>query len=378
MRKFVFFILCLEGAILSFNVSAASALVPSIAKDFRVEAFLVGKIIWLYMLPYGVAALFYGPLVRVFNIKFIEVSCFFCFLLANLLVAISKNIFTLYLARFFMGVFGASVIPLVLILIANNVESKKRGKLVGIFFASTFFSSLLGLLLSGLIFWRFIFLIPAILGFLLLIIMVFYFPNFNLKKETFKIRYLEAFKDKKMLSIFIYIFLISLLYHGLQQWLGVYFSKRFNFAQPTISFLITLTSLSGIFGEIIGGWFSDKLGRLLTINLGISLMMLSVFLLIFKMPLVILAIILIVWGLGWTFNHAGLSTILTDLPKNLLNEAASLNSSVRFFSGGLGVFVFGLINRKNFLLGLCTLGILLFILRLVTRYFLKEEGTNVF
>ncbi|MCM8831759.1 MAG: MFS transporter [Candidatus Omnitrophica bacterium] len=373
MGKFIFLILCLEGAVLSFNVSATSAMLPSIAKDFGLEPFYLSAIVWLYMLPYGIGALFYGPLVRTFNIKFVELICFFCFCLANLFVAISKNIFVLYLARFFMGVFGASVIPLVLILIAKTVGKKNRGKFVGIFFSITFIASLLGLFLSGFIYWRFIFLIPAIFGFLLLLTMVFSFPDFSFPKENFKIRYLETFKDKKIFSIFSYIFLISMLYHGVQQWLGVYFSKEFSFDQRTISFLISLSSLSGIFGEAIGGWLSDFLGRIKTINLGIFLMIISVFLLIFKLPIIILSVVLIIWGLGWTFNHAGLSTILTDLPKKFLNEVASLNSSVRFFSGGCGVFLAGIFMRKSFIFGLIFLGFLFIALRFSSRYLLIEE-----
>jgi predicted MFS family arabinose efflux permease len=370
MKKLTFIILCLEGAILSFNVAACAALVPSIAKDFGVSQFVIGKIIWLYMLPYGVAALFYGPLVRTFNAKKIELVCFFFFSAANLLAGFSKNIPSLFMARFLMGIFGASVIPLVLILIGESTESKNRGRLVGIFFSATFVASLLGLFLSGLISWRLIFLIPAVAGFILWLIMHLYLPNFEPKETKIRINYLETLKNKAILSIFIYIFFISLLYHGIQQWLSVYFSTKLNIEQFLISVLITLTSLSGIFGEAVGGWFSDIIGRIKTVNLGIALMIASVFLLTFKIPLIILATLMIVWGLGWTFNHAGISTILTDLPKEFLNESASLNSSVRFISGGLGTAASGLIMQKSFVLGfiisgLCLLGLLLFTKQLI-------------
>lgn len=134
-----------------------------------------------------------------------------------------------------------------------------------------------------------------------------------------------------------------------------------------ISMLITLTSFSGIFGEVIGGRLADSLGRLKTVNLGIILMILSVFLLIFKMPVVILALLMVIWGLGWTFNHAGLSTMLTDLPKEFLNEAASLNSSVRFLSGGLGVALGGALMQISFKLGFIVFGVCLLTLLIFSR-----------
>ncbi len=362
MKKSVFLILCLEGAILSFNVAASAALVPSIAQDFQVAQFFAGKIIWLYMLPYGVAALFYGPLVRIFSAKKIELICFFLFSLANLAAALSQNIHQLFVSRFFMGVFGASVIPLILILVSRHTPAQKRGGQIGLFFAATFVASLAGLLLSGIIPWRMIYLLPAIAGFLLWIFMLVFLPEFKEDPGEIKVNYLAALGDQRVIAIFTYIFVISLLYHGVQQWLGVYFASKYQLNQFLVSMLITLTSLSGIFGEVIGGRMADKLGRVKTVDIGIMIMALAALALIIKMPVALLIIIMIAWGLGWTFNHAGLSTMLTDLPKEFLNEAASLNSGVRFISGGLGTALAGVLMQRSFVWGFSVFGISLLIL----------------
>ncbi len=366
MKKATFIVLCLEGAILSFNVAACAALIPSISKEFATPAFIAARIIWLYMLPYGIAALFYGPLVRAFDAKNVELICMALFSLANLLAGLAKNIQTLFAARFAMGVFGASVIPLGLILIARQINGLNRGKFVGLFFSATFVASLLGLFLSGIIHWRMIFFIPAILGFITCILIYFYLPSFKPDVVGFKINYLTAFRNKAIISLFTYIFLISMFYHAIQQWLGVYFFTQYAFSQFLISMLITLTSLSGIFGEAIGGRLSDNLGRLKTVNLGIILMIVSVFTLLFKVPLLILIILMLTWGVGWTFNHAGISTMLTDLPKEFLNEAASLNSSVRFISGGLGAAASGLLMQRSFNLGFVFFGTCLLCLLFLT------------
>jgi predicted MFS family arabinose efflux permease len=354
-------------------VAAMGALVPSIASEFGVSHFVAGKAVSLYMVPYGVAALLYGPLVRFFDAKKIELICFFLFCGANLLAAAARSIGMFFTARFLMGIFGASVIPLVLILIARQSDSAQRGRLVGLFFSATFVASLLGLLLSGIIPWRMIFLIPAVFGLLLLVYMYLYLENFKPDAQERKIHYCAALADKKVLFLFGYIFFISLLYHGVQQWLGVYFSQRFNFSQFLISMLITLTSLSGIIGEIIGGISSDSLGRQATVNTGIILMILSAVLLTLKLPLAGVALLMVAWGLGWSFNHAGLSTLLTDLPKNFVNEAASLNSSVRFIAGGLGVAVSGAIVQKNFNLGFLSFACGLLLLLFFTHRLLREE-----
>ncbi len=372
MKRLTFLILCLEAAILSFNVGASSAVVPSLAKDLGVSSFAAGRIVWFYMLPYGLAALFYAPLLKIFNAKAIEIFCFTIFSLANLVVGLAKNLTFLCWGRFLMGVFGASVIPLALILIAGGSLPRTRGRLVGIFFSFSFLASLLGIFLSGFLYWRFLFIIPGLLGLLLLCLMSAGLPNFYPPSEA-GTNYLSFFKQKRLLSFFTYIFLISIFYHGTQQWLGVYFSERFNFSQTIISMLITLTSLSGIFGEALGGYLADILGRFKTINLGLSLMVISVFLLIFRFPLGLFALILIIWGLGWTFNHAGLSTLLTDLPERFLKEAASLNSSVRFLSGGIGSLLGGLVLEKSFEVGFFAFGFSLLLILFFSPLFLDPK-----
>ncbi len=374
MSNLTFLILSLEGAILSFNVAATAALVPSIAADFGVSQFLAGKVIWLYMLPYGAAALLYGPLVRRIDAKKVELFCMLFFSLANLLATLSTRVYALFLGRFLMGAFGASVIPLGIILIARHVEAGKRGKYVGNFFAITFVASLAGLILSGLIHWRYIYLIPAISGLILCIPMIIFLPSFKPNAALLKISYLDSFRNKKILYLFTYIFIISLLYHGAQQWLGVYFSTKYGFSQFVISSLITLTSLSGIFGEVLGGHFADSFGRVRTINLGIAFMIVSIFTLQARLPFLMLAVLMVAWGLGWTLNHAGMSTILTDLPDKFLNEAASLNSSVRFVAGGAGVALAGVLMQKSFVIGYGAFGACLLILLAFSRKLLVNNS----
>ncbi len=367
MKNSTFVILCLEGAVLSFNLAATAALIPSIANSFSVAPFIAGKAVWLYMLPYGLAALLYGPLSRIFDIKKIELVCLLLFCLSNLFVGLAKDINMLFVGRFFMGVFGASVTPLVLILISRITEVKNRGKYVGTFFSVTFISSLLGLFLSGILSWRAIYIIPAVCGLFLWVYMYLHMPSFKQESCGIKINYLAAFKNQAALHMYLYIFIISLIYHGVQPWLSVYFFRKFGFEQFLISMLITLTSLSGVFGEVIGGFCSDKFGRFKIMEWGLGLMVLSAFALIWSRHVFILVLIMLVWGLGWTFNHSGISTMLTDLPRNLLNEAASLNSSIRFLAGGLGTVLGGILMQQNINLGFFVFGVVLILLAFFAR-----------
>ena len=260
-------------------------------------------------------------------------------------------------------------------MIAKRVSQHQRGGYIGIFFGSTFIASLLGLFLSGIIPWRLIFIIPAVLGLVLWIFMYAYLPSFKEDLGRLRFGYFTALRDKKVIRIFVYIFLISMIYHAVQQWLGVYFSTQRFLGQFTISMLITLTSFSGIFGEFFGGHLADKIGRPKVVSLGIIGMVFCIVLLLLKLPLILLGLVMIIWGLGWTFNHVGLATMLTDLPVEFLNEAASLNSGVRFIAGGLGVSLGGLIMQRSFNLGFIVFGSALVLILVFEKVFrFKQPG----
>ena len=326
------------------------------------------------MLSYGLGALIYGPLAKGANYKKILFLSLGFFSLANLTAGIAPNIYLLFSARILAGISGSAIIPLSLILLAQTTEAQERGKRVGGFFSLTFISSLLGLFLSGLIFWRWIFLLPAFAGILVCLGIYFYFPELTVEKKKIKFNYFQVLSDKKIFRLFVYIFLISFIYHGIRQWLGVYFSTIYGLEQFLISMLLTTISLSGIFGESLGGVLADRLGRIKVVNIGVSLMLATLISLLFKNALFFLFIIMFVWGLGWTFNHAGISTFLTDLPHQHLYESASLNSSVRFISGGLGAVLGGVLAQRGFNLGFMFFGFCLLMLLLLNKKLILREA----
>lgn len=359
---------------LSFNVAAASALIPSVAHTFSVDEFFAGRVVWLYMLSYGLSALLYGPLARSINCKKILFFSVGVLALANALAGLAPNIQLLFAGRILSGISGAAIIPISLILIAKTSDFGERGRKVGIFFSIIFASSLLGLFLSGVIFWRWIFFLPAIAALLLWLAIYFYFPQLSFTKEKISFNYLQVLSDRVVWRLFVYIFAISFLHHGIRQWLGVYFSTTYAFGQFLISMLLTTISFSGIFGEAFGGILAGRIGRLKAANLGVGLMLVAVGLLLFKNVLFFLFVIMFIWGLGWTFNHAGISTNLTDLPQKYLYESASLNSSIRFLSGGLGAVFGGILAHRSFNLEFTIFGIYLFLLLIFSRRLLDRRN----
>lgn len=342
-------------------------MVPSIAKTFGIDDFAAARTVWCYMLPYGIAALVYGPLARSVESKRILLVSLSVLCLAHGLAGAAAGIKGLYLARAVAGVSGAAVIPLALIIIARHARPEERGAQVGKFFSLTFLASLAGQFLNGVISWRLLFVLPALAAVPALVMVWHFVPEVLTEREAFRLRYRHSCADQAVLKLFCYIFVVSVLFHGIRQWLGVYFSLENHLEQFLISMLLTTISISGMIGESLGGLLSDRIGRLKVINAGTGLMIVAAFSLLLPAGVGVLFALMFVWGLGWTFNHVGVSTALTDLPKEHLFESASLNSSVRFLAGGLGVVAGGALMERSFVLGFSVFGACLVLLLLVTR-----------
>ena len=87
MDKRLFAILALLFLTLSFSVSATAAMLATIAQYFNRDPLLVGKLVWAYMLPYGLGALLWGPLTRKFSTKRILLAALFLFSLSSFTVS---------------------------------------------------------------------------------------------------------------------------------------------------------------------------------------------------------------------------------------------------------------------------------------------------
>ncbi len=136
--------------------------------------------------------------------------------------------------------------------------------------------------------------------------------------------------------------------------------------------ILAMTLIASAFGQMLGGYLSDKKGRLRTCYLGVIGLGVSVLLLFWQYPLVILNIILLLISVFWTIGHNATSTILTDFSSEHRAVLASMNSSVRFVSAGLGFSLSHVFVQQSFKLTFLMIGILIVLLSSIINYSLKE------
>ena len=371
-NKIIFVLLWLEGAVISFNTACVAAVIPAIARDLHKDSFEIARVISFYMIPYGLAALIYAPLVKRYSVKAIKTACLLVFALASLIGGLSSSAFGLFSSRIFAGIAASATTPIALILIGELVPKEIRGRMVGAFFSGTFIAAFAGVILSAVLPWRMLFIAPAVFA-LVNAVLVFMFFDFKSKVEyDYEVNYLHIIKERRIVRIFIYILILSLAYHGIYNWLGVYFSSL-QYTQTRVSLLLSLVVFSGIFGQPLGGWVTDKKGRVFAATLGLAGLSLATVSLIKPFSFVYLAAVLFVFGIAWTMNHNAVSTVLTDFPDKLRPELASLNSAVRFAGGGLGVGLAGIFMQKSFGLSFLGLGTIILLLAMASDKILREN-----
>jgi predicted MFS family arabinose efflux permease len=371
-RKIVFGLLCLNCFTISFNVAAIEAAIPSIASDLNLSALVVSNIIPSYLIPYGLGALIYAPLARFINYRFIMVVTMALFAVSNFICAQAHDMGFFFMPRLLTGLAGSAAIPLGLILIGKMFEKNVRGRLVGLFFGCSFMASIVGVFLSGVAHWRWLFYFPSMLG-ILAAFWALFIKSLDLDSyEKNSINYLNIIYNKKIRNIFIFIIIISSLYYGIHKWFGVYLSRDYGLSQFTVSMLFVLMAVTGFLGQIIGGVISDQKGRFLSCLIGIVLLGTCSALLVGHYPLFILVIVLCGTAVGWAVGHNGASTALTDFPEEHRAEVASLNSAVRFLAGGIGFMVSAPFVQKSFggtffVIGLLILCLTFFLRKAIPR-----------
>lgn len=337
MSRKSFFIFCLSFLSTSFGVATLAPLVPQMAGYFNVDAMRMAHVSWFYMLPYGVFALVWAPLTRIVTIKNIFIVTCLGFSISTLFFSLAQTVQQAFFAQTFVGIFSCSFMPIALIVIGKTVEPKEKGKHIGILFGLAYISSFIGVVLSGFLFWKTVYLVPAIISFITFISALFYLEDFDFRKVGFKISYFETCGNKQALFLFVIIFLASFFYHSIQQLLGVYLSKTYSLKQVILSSIFTVATICSIIFQFAGGLLAKRVDNIKIARAGFFLMSIFAALLLINKSYRAMFFLMVLWGTGWALSHIGLSSYLTHLPDKILRDAASLNSSIRFISGGLGV-----------------------------------------
>jgi predicted MFS family arabinose efflux permease len=334
-----------------FNLASMPNIIKILALEYEIQFSQASKLISYYQVSYGFGALFASYLNIKISKKYSLVLSLSFYALFSYLIFIVSDFHMLIVLRALTGLAASQVIPTSLGYIG---EFKKKGKKIGSLFAATSISGIIGVFSSGFIQWRLLFLIPAVISTINLVIV-----SILLKKETtsgsepgpvtllfiFK-KYIATLQIRKVFFTFSGIFLNGFLLTGIYAYIGFYLHWQYGIEKGLIALILTCSALGGISGNLAGGTFIDMKKSRGVITLGFVLISINTFLLTLKLGLVFTFIILFALGMGRILVHLTLVNRFMNFPGEIKRYVTSLNSFIVFTAGSLSVFLSSILIDK--------------------------------
>ncbi|KAI3392925.1 hypothetical protein diail_4974 [Diaporthe ilicicola] len=152
-----------------------------VAKDFGVSASQINLTVTTYMIFQGIAPMFVGGFADTAGRRPATVICFVVYIVANVGVAVCTSYAQLLVLRCFQSAGIATTVALSQAVLADTITSGERGSYIGITILPIALAPSLGPVLGGVLAqylgWRSIFWFLTILAAVMLILMLFFFPE---------------------------------------------------------------------------------------------------------------------------------------------------------------------------------------------------------
>lgn len=335
-----------------FQAYMVAPLIPRLSNVFGVSSQSVGLLVPAYLIPYGVATLFYGLL----SDRVGRCPVFFASLLAFIvltgLTATAGSVSQMIYWRLLTGLGASGVVPLALALMGALFPYEQRGRPLGWLFGAmaggAAFGSTAGAVLEPFIGWRMLFVGVAGLTAAVTQLLLPYrnvlaagTPQVSLSVAEVLAGYRGLLSSGRGLRTYGYVLLNSIFHSGVFTWLGVYFSRRYGLGEVGIGLALLGYGVPGfLLGPVIGR-AADRWGRRWLIPVGLGVGAVSAALLIADLPLLGAALAVTLLSLGYDMTQPLLAGIVTQLGGKRAGQAMGLNVFMLFSGFGVGSLLFG-------------------------------------
>ena len=208
-KRFALFITTLAAFLSPFAMSSVNIALPSIGKEFLMDAVLLSWVSTAYLLASAMFLVPFGKIADIYGRKRIFTYGIMTFTLASIGCAISNSALMLVCFRALQGIGAAAIYCIGAAIITSIFPSNKLGKILGINVAAVYLGSSCGPFIGGFLTqhlgWRSIFLIIFLLGSIIIA-----FISWKLKGEWRE----EEEKQFDLTGSIIYIFTLLLVMYG--------------------------------------------------------------------------------------------------------------------------------------------------------------------
>jgi predicted MFS family arabinose efflux permease len=349
----------LAGAtfLIFFQAYMVAPLIPHLAATFSVSEEHIGLIVPAYMIPYGIATLFYGVLADRIGRRRVLLASLAAFIALTALTATAQTATQLVLWRLATGLGASGVVPLALSLVGQLFPYQQRGRPLGWLFGAMAggmaFGSTVGVLVEPLLDWRALFGGVAVLGGVALILLrphgaLLGGAGTGLELRTVIAGYQSLLGTPRGLRTYSYVLLNGIFHSGVYTWLGAYFAQRYQLGEIGIGLALLGYGVPGFFLGPVIGRLADRWGRRGLIPAGMGVAAVAALVLAVSAPLIAAALAVTVLSLGYDMTQPLLAGIVTQLAPERPGQGMGLNVFCLFTGFGLGSLMFGLALRAGF------------------------------
>lgn len=181
-KRYALSITTVAAFLAPFGVSSVNIALPSIGKEFQMDAILLSWVTTTYLLTMTVFLVPFGKMADMYGRKKIFICGVLVFVLASLGVSLSNSSGMLILFRILQGIGGAANYCVGAAILTSVFTSRELGKVLGINLAAVYVGQTAGPFLGGFLTqhlgWRSIFFVNVFLG-----LMIVFFTFWKLKGE---------------------------------------------------------------------------------------------------------------------------------------------------------------------------------------------------
>jgi len=346
-KRRIIMILGFAGFVAMADNWVVSPILPAIANDLNVNIASASIVITAYMIPFGLFQLLYGYLAERFGKRQVITLSVSLFTVATALCAFSVSIPSLTVYRALTGMFAAAIMPVSLALIGDMFPIEERQSAIGAFLGISFLGQGLSMAIGGSIAqflnWRGAFAVYAGLAVVSSILLFTIGRKIPSQKNTecrMLTPYLNILKNSSSATIYGLVIFEGFFLLGSFSFLGGFLKASFDLSYLAIGLVMTAFGMSALLGGRRAGKIAARIGRLRTVVLGLSLVLIADILAVFavqSLPVVIVAVGLM--GLGMMFAHSTFLTIATEFAAKSRGFAMSLVAFCFMGGGGIGTAI---------------------------------------
>lgn len=327
------------------DVRMMTPLLPAMAESLRTSVAGMGLAMTLYMLPYGLCQIGYGPLAdRLGGIRVVRVAAL-GFGLGTLATGLAPGILVLDVLRFVNGVFAAAIIPLTLVHIGDSVPYADRQATIGRFIAvisvAQSLSAAIGGAITHFVSWRALYGVTGLLALLPALLLFGAAPGRRGGAGAGGLAaYAMVLRRPGARALYAVVGLEGVFLWGGFTYLGVVAVARYGLNPLQSGLLLALYGLT----TLVAGFSVARVRTVVPerwLALAGGLLKGGGYLLLVPAgPIAVYGLGIALMGLGYVALHTTLQTRATELAPEARGTAIALFALVLFLGGAVGSAAF--------------------------------------